>query len=215
MYRTGDVTKWRVDGTLQHLGRSDGQVKLRGYRIETGEIEAVLASHPKVKSAVVDVRNAASDDPRLVAWIELQPDESCTTSEMRRHLRAHVPEFMVPSMVVVVDDIPMTPNAKVDRKRLPDPFASATASARDFVAPSSPTERALANVWKRLLKVESVSTTDRFFDLGGHSLLAMRAVVEIQQQLGRALEPRLLFFRSLGELAAACDADALRQGTPS
>lgn len=208
MYRTGDIARWREDGRLEHLGRADGQVKLRGYRIETGEIESLLAAHPRIRRAVVDVRHAAADDPRLVAWVELQENESCTTSEVRRYLRTNVPDFMVPSLVAFVDAIPQTPGGKVDRTQLPDPFGGLTAGQHDFQPPSTPTERAIAEVWERLLQVTAVSTSDRFFDLGGHSLLAMRAVAEIRDRVGTDLEPRLLFFRSLRELAIACDGGA-------
>jgi acyl-CoA synthetase (AMP-forming)/AMP-acid ligase II len=215
MYRTGDIGRWRADGLLEHLGRADGQVKVRGYRIETGEIEAALASHESVKVAVAGVHAAAADDPRIVAWVEFHEDEEVTASELRRHLRQRLPEFMIPSMVVPVDVMPLTPNGKIDRKALPDAFASTRHAAPDFVAPQTPTELLIAEVWTRLLNVERVGTTDSFFDLGGHSLLAMRAAGEIGTRTGRPIDPRLLFFRTLGQLAAACDAPATSAATPA
>lgn len=205
MYRTGDVGRWRADGRLEHLGRIDGQVKVRGYRIETGEIETALSRHPVVRTAVVGVRNAAADDPRLVAWVQLEPEGDCTTSELRRYLRQTLPEFMIPSMLIMVESFPMTPNAKIDKRALPDPFLNVSAASHEYVSPTTPTERLIAAVWTRLLGVERIGTTDAFFELGGHSLLAMRAALEISEATGVRLEPRLLFFRTLGQLAVACD----------
>jgi hypothetical protein len=159
-----------------------------------------------VRAAAVGVRRASADDPRLVAWVQLADDGDCTTSELRRHVRQMLPEFMVPSMILLVEAFPMTPNGKIDRGALPDPFATAMAAPREYVPPSSPTERLIAEIWTGLLGVSRVGTTDGFFELGGHSLLAMRAASEISQRTGRTIEPRLLFFRTLGQLADACDA---------
>ncbi|MBC7840748.1 MAG: amino acid adenylation domain-containing protein [Gemmatimonadaceae bacterium] len=206
MYRTGDYGRWRTDGLLDHMGRIDGQVKLRGYRIETGEIEAALATHAMVRSAVVGVRNASADDPRLMAWVQLHDDGECTASELRRYLRQSLPEFMIPSMLMFVDRFPLTPNAKVDRKALPDPFASTPLTPREYIAPSTPTERLISEIWITLLGVNQAGVTDSFFELGGYSLLAMRAASEISVRTGRVIEPRLLFFRTLGQLAEALDA---------
>jgi amino acid adenylation domain-containing protein len=208
VYRTGDYGRWRADGRLEHLGRIDGQVKLRGYRIETGEIEAALSTHEMVQAAVVGVRNASGDDPRLIAWVQLCEDGDCTGSELRRHLRRTLPEFMIPAMIVMVDQFPLTPNAKIDRKALPDPFATQIETPREFTAPATPSERLIAEIWIRLLGIQRVGTADSFFELGGHSLLAMRAASEISLRTGRNIEPRLLFFRTLGQLAEACDASA-------
>ena len=208
LYRTGDFARWRSDGNIEHLGRIDNQVKLRGYRIETGEIEAALATHTAVRAAVVGVRNASADDPRLVAWVQLHDDAECTSSELRRHVRQVLPEFMVPSMFVLVDQYPMTPNAKIDRRALPDPFGGTALTPREFAPPVTPTQRVIAEIWTRLLGVRQAGLNDSFFELGGHSLLAMRAASEISLRTGRIIEPRLLFFRTLGQLADACDTPA-------
>ena len=205
MYRTGDIGRWRADGRLDHLGRLDGQVKVRGYRIEIGEIEAALGTHEFVKEVVVGVQSASADDPRIVAWAQLHEDEECTGSELRRYLRQRLPEFMIPSMIVLMDAFPLTPNGKIDRRALPDAFAT-PGPRNEGALPSTPTEEAIAEIWKRLLSVDRVSVTDGFFDLGGHSLLAMRAANEITIKTGRVIDPRLLFFRTLGQLAEACDA---------
>ena len=214
MYRTGDFGRWRHDGALEHLGRADGQVKVRGYRIETGEIEAALAAHDAVQTAVVGVRNAAADDARLVAWVRLRDDADCTASVLRRHLRQLLPEHMIPSMISVIDTMPMTPNGKVDGKKLPDPFAGAAQAPREYVAPVTASERQIAEIWTRLLGVPLAGTTDSFFELGGHSLLAMQAASEMSERTGALFAPRLLFFRTLGQLAEECD-DALAAGTRS
>ena len=205
LYRTGDFARWRADGRIDHLGRIDGQVKLRGYRIETGEIEAALATHGAVRAAVVGVRNASADDPRLVAWVQLHEEGECTSSELRRHVRQSLPEFMIPSMIVLVEKLPLTPNAKIDRRALPDPFGSAPMALREYSAPVTATQRMIADIWIQLLGVRQAGLTDSFFELGGHSLLAMRAASEISLRTGRTIEPRLLFFRTLGQLAEACD----------
>ena len=208
MYRTGDIGRWRADGRIEHLGRIDGQVKLRGYRIETGEIESTLATHPAVRAALVGVRNASADDPRLVAWVQLHEEEECTSSELRHHLRQALPEFMIPSMIMLVEQFPLTPNAKVDRHALPDPFAGTSVPSREYVAPQTATQRLISEIWIGLLGVTRAGLTDSFFELGGHSLLAMRAASEISLRTNRAIEPRLLFFRTLGQLAEACDTPA-------
>src|SRR5262249_6579406 len=145
---------------------------------------------------------------RLVAWVQFRDDEDATTSELRRHLRQKLPEFMIPSLIVPIDTIPTTPNAKVDRRALPDPFASATAMRAPSTPPSTPTERLIADVWRRLLNVSDISVNDGFFELGGHSLLAMRAAAEIAAATKHQVDPRLLFFRTLGQIAEACDANA-------
>ena len=209
MYRTGDYGAWRADGQLVHLGRADGQVKVRGYRIEIGEIENALVRHEMVRAASVAVRNASADDPRLVAWVELSNDGDCTPSELRRHLRQLLPEFMIPSMIMLVDRFPMTPNGKIDATALPDPFASAMVASREYLAPTTPSEMLIAEIWMRLLNVQRAGTSDSFFELGGHSLLAMRAASEISARTGILIEPRLLFFRTLGQLAEVCDASRL------
>lgn len=208
MYRTGDIGRWRPDGRLEHMGRMDGQVKVRGYRIETGEIETALMDHEMVRLAVVGVKHASADDPRLVAWVQLEEEDSCTASELRRHVRQRLPEFMIPSMIMLVDSFPLTPNAKIDKRALPDPFAGAKHAPHEYIPPVTDSERMIAEIWTRLLNVPAAGVTDSFFELGGHSLLAMRAATEISERSGRVIEPRLLFFRTLGQLAEACDASA-------
>jgi amino acid adenylation domain-containing protein len=212
-YRTGDRGRWRDDGQLEHLGRLDQQVKIRGFRIELGEIEAVLATLASVRQAVVVPRDAGASDLRLVAYVVYQPGEDLTVSEVRRHLRATLPDYMIPSLVVAIAAIPLTPNGKVDRAALPDPFQAAAAQTAHYEPPTSAMEVLLASVWTEVLKVERVGLNDNFFDLGGHSLLSLRVAAAVATRSGWRMDPRTLFFQTLGQLAATGTAasDQLRR----
>jgi amino acid adenylation domain-containing protein len=204
MYRTGDVVRLAEDLGLEYIGRNDHQVKLRGYRIELGEIEAALGRHPQVRQAVAAVKAERAADARLVAYIVFSGDEA-TPSELRKHLRAELPEYMVPQLFVTLDALPLTNNGKVDRKALPDPFAeAATGNEREYLAPRTDTERILAEVFADVLHVERVGLLDNFFELGGHSLLSIQAIHRIEQRTGVRLNPRSLVFDNLEQVAAAC-----------
>ncbi|HEX2210447.1 MAG TPA: phosphopantetheine-binding protein, partial [Longimicrobium sp.] len=178
MYRTGDRVRWTAEGTLEYLGRLDHQVKVRGYRIELGEIDTMLRRHPAVRDCAVVVREDAPGDRRLVAYVA--GDAEADT--LRAHLRRSVPEYMVPAAWVMMDALPLTPNGKLDRKALPVP-ASAAADETDFIAPRTPVEEALAEIWADVLGVERVGVHDDFFALGGHSLMATRLVWRIRESL--------------------------------
>ncbi|MFO1217390.1 MAG: amino acid adenylation domain-containing protein [Burkholderiaceae bacterium] len=207
LYRTGDRGCWRDDGLLEHQGRLDFQVKVRGHRIELGEIESVLAGHVKVARTVVLVREDQPGDQRLVAYV-VPKTEMPAASELREHLRHRLPEYMLPQHFVTLDTIPTLPNGKIDRKGLPRPTEADVASARGFVEPRTDAEVAIAGIWKRLLGIEHVSTTDNFFDLGGHSLLATRAVDEIKKKLNiPASVPRLLM-ETLAQIARGAELPA-------
>ncbi len=188
LYRTGDLARWRDDGVLEFLGRLDHQVKLRGYRIELGEIEAALAEHDGVAQAVVMAREDEPGDARLVAYIVTRPGASVDGATLRESLRTRLPDFMLPSAFVTLDEFPHTPNGKIDRKALPAPDAAApTIAAAEYVAPTSDLESQIAEVWKDVLKLASVGTRDNFFDLGGHSLLAVQAHRRLKDVLQRDL----------------------------
>jgi acyl transferase domain-containing protein len=192
LYRTGDLVRRRPDGRLDYLGRLDHQVKLRGHRIELGEVEAALARHPGVARAVAAVREVGPEDRRLVAYAVPAAGARPAPEELREHLRAELPESFVPSAFVLLDELPLTPNGKVDRKALPAPAAgggSLTGSAAP-TPPRSELERAVARVWCRVLGVESVGVHESFFDLGGHSLLLARVRRELETEIGRA--PRMV-----------------------
>jgi amino acid adenylation domain-containing protein len=203
MYRTGDLGRWTADGRLEHLGRADHQVKVRGFRIELGEIESVLAAHAAVRQAVVVARAAAAGDVRLVAYVAFHPGEDLTVSDVRRHLRTQLPDYMIPSLVVTLDAVPLTPNGKVDRAALPDPFAGSARAGAERAPPAPGIEQALADVWREVLQVEAVGADDNFFELGGHSLLSLRVAAAVEQRLGWRMDPRALFFQTLRQVAAA------------
>ncbi|HEU4560885.1 MAG TPA: amino acid adenylation domain-containing protein [Longimicrobium sp.] len=180
MYRTGDRARWRDGGVLEALGRLDEQVKIRGFRIEPGEIEAVLRHHPGVNDCAVVAREGAAGDPRLVAYVV----GAAEADEVRRHLRLHLPEFMVPGPVVALDTLPLTPSGKVDRRALPAPAAPDPLSRR---MPETEVEARVAAVWSEVLGVEEVGVEDNFFELGGHSIL----LVKLQSRLAAALGAEL------------------------
>ncbi|WKB55699.1 non-ribosomal peptide synthetase [Eleftheria terrae] len=188
MYKTGDLARWLADGQLEFLGRNDQQLKIRGLRIEPGEIEAQLALHPEVREAVVLAR-----EERLVAYVTPAGGQAPQAEALRRHLAQQLPEYMVPAAYVVLPQLPLTPNGKLDRDALPAPDADAHA-ARPYEAPVGEVEATLAQLWCELLQVERVGRHDHFFELGGHSLLAVRLVTRLRQLLQVEL--------ALGELFA-------------
>lgn len=199
MYRTGDLGRWRADGRLELLGRSDFQVKVHGYRIELGEIEAALDAFAEVRRAVV-VAQGEGEDRRLVAYVVFEPGQALMPGEVRRRLADTLPQYMIPGLVIALDALPLTPNGKVDRKALPNPLAGAGADMT-FEPPAGEVEQSLAEVWCSLLSVPQVGRHDNFFELGGHSLLVLRAVAEIKRRTGGEVDPRAFFFRTLSQIA--------------
>jgi amino acid adenylation domain-containing protein len=199
LYATGDLGKCSNDRRYFHLGRLDAQVKIRGMRIELGEIEAALGAIPEVQSGIVIARETAPGDGRLVAYVVYRPGQDLTVSEVRRHLRKTLPDYMVPSVVVMLDTVPLTPNGKIDRQALPDPFIS---SARTPEPPSPGIEQQIAQIWAEYLQVESIGANDNFFELGGQSLLALRVAAAIEHKLGCRMDPRSLFFQTLRQVSA-------------
>jgi acyl-CoA synthetase (AMP-forming)/AMP-acid ligase II/acyl carrier protein len=211
IYRTGDLGRWGKDGKLYHLGRSDYQVKVRGNRIELGEIESVLSAHPAVRQVVVVPHEAGASDVRLVAYVVYKPGEELAARELRKHVRERLPEYMVPSMAISLHRLPITPNGKIDRKALPNPFLGAVRRLTPADSTASPTETLVADVWRKFLKVDPVRVDDNFFDLGGHSLLALRVVAEIEKLTGARIDPRSLFFQTLRQVSTAVgEADTAR-----
>lgn len=179
MYATGDLARWMEDGRIDFLGRLDHQVKIRGYRIELGEIEARLAAQEGVREGVVIAREDTPGDVRLVGYVRAPagspPGTVVDEATLRDALRAHLPEFMVPSNIVTLDRFPQTPNGKVDRKALPAPRDVQTRSQAEYKAPENELEAQIAEIWKEVLYLEKVGVDDNFFDLGGHSLLVVQA----------------------------------------
>ncbi|WP_175999805.1 non-ribosomal peptide synthetase/type I polyketide synthase [Burkholderia vietnamiensis] len=187
LYRTGDLARYRADGNIEFLGRIDHQIKLRGLRIEPGEIEAVLTSHPLVDAAVVALRGV-DDGARLVAWLCSPHREADVIDAVRTHLRQRLPEYMVPSAFVVVPAFAQLPNGKLDRAHLPEP-----ADGVAHVAPGNALEAQLAAIWQEVLGNARIGTTANFFELGGNSLLATKVVARIRRDLHAKLEMRSLF----------------------
>ncbi len=179
LYRTGDLVRWRSDGALEFLGRLDGQVKVRGFRIEPGEVETALREDRWVREAAVVAREV-DGDRRLLAYVVLGAGDSLTLAAMRERLGRRLPEHMIPTGLVILDALPLTANGKVDRRALPDPASVAAAAESAAVAPRTPTEEVLAAIWGEVLGVERVGVFDNFFDLGGHSLLATRVISQVR-----------------------------------
>ncbi|HEX6371118.1 MAG TPA: amino acid adenylation domain-containing protein [Longimicrobium sp.] len=186
LYRTGDRARWRADGALEYLGRLDHQVKIRGLRIEPGEVEAALRRHPAVADCAVVVREDAPGDPRLVAYVVAGADAEA----LRARLGTSLPDYMVPAALVAMDALPVTPNGKLDRGALPAPEYAAVEA---YTAPRTPTEERLAAIWAEVLRRERVGVNDSFFVLGGHSLLATRAVSRVREAFGVELPLRAVF----------------------
>ncbi|KAA8744430.1 amino acid adenylation domain-containing protein [Pseudomonas koreensis] len=203
LYRTGDLARYNNHGELEFLGRNDFQIKLRGLRLEPGEIEARLIEHPAVRQAVVMVR-----DERLVAWYSLRAGIDAPSLEtLRSHVLERLPEYMVPGAFVLLDALPLTPNDKIDRKALPEPGADAVIN-RPYVAPEGEVETALAQIWGEVLGVEQVGRHDNFFELGGHSLLAVSLVARMRQS-GLHTDARALFSQpTLAALALSTTPEA-------
>ncbi|MFL9462640.1 amino acid adenylation domain-containing protein [Scytonema tolypothrichoides VB-61278_2] len=180
LYKTGDLVRFKRDGNLEYLGRIDEQVKIRGFRIELGEIEALLNQHPNVRETAVIAKEDIGDDKRLVAYITPHQDLVPTMSDLRSFLKQKLPEYMLPSAFVVLDALPLTPNGKLDRKALPNPESAQPELKTTFVAPRTPTEEVLAEIWTQVLRLEQVGVDDNFFDLGGHSLTATQLVFRVR-----------------------------------
>ncbi|MEV7740145.1 AMP-binding protein [Streptomyces sp. NPDC088921] len=164
-YHTGDLVKWRADGTLEFIGRIDNQVKLRGYRIELGEIEAALTTHAHVHTTAVTVREDTPGDKRLVAYVVPVPGHHPDTTQLRTHLQRQLPDYMVPSAYVTLDQLPLTPNGKVDTKALPAPDHHRPDLATTYTAPRNSTEELITGVWSDVLGVDTIGIHDNFFEL--------------------------------------------------
>ena len=185
LYRTGDLGRYRDDGNIECLGRNDQQVKIRGFRIELGEIESVVSEHGAVRQCAVIARGNIADDKRLIAFFEPAAGCSATASEIREHLRHRLPEYMIPASIVAIDNMPLTPNGKIDRKALP--ATDTQASPGETLAPRDEIEQVLARLWSRVLGVPAIGVEDNFFELGGHSLLAVRIIAGIEKVFGKRL----------------------------
>jgi amino acid adenylation domain-containing protein len=203
LYRTGDLARYRADGNIEFLGRADRQVKVRGFRIEPGEIESLLQRHTAVQSAVVIAREEAPDDVRLVAYVvpaagdggwDASPIPDPPVAELRAYLQQFVPSYMLPSAIVTLDAVPLTPNGKVDRHALPAPNIGRLEPGTASVLPRTELERAIAAIWQDALRIEQISIHGHFFDLGGHSLLLAKVHAQLQTRFEREI-PLVDMFR--------------------
>ncbi|HSU81458.1 MAG TPA: AMP-binding protein, partial [Thermoanaerobaculia bacterium] len=211
LYRTGDLARWRPDGNVEFLGRMDSQVKIRGYRFEPGEVEAVLAGHPALAECAVVVRREESGEKRLVAFYV--PSSPVTTPELKGHLGASLPAYMIPSAFQEMTELPLTVSGKVDRRALSRLEAPSGDGPTDlYVEPRTDVERQIAEIWGDLLGRERIGLHDSFFDLGGHSLLATRVLSRLRETLRADLSLAVLFERpTLASLAEAVE-EALGAG---
>jgi amino acid adenylation domain-containing protein len=212
IYKTGDLARWNTDGNLEYLARIDEQVKLRGFRIELGEIESLLLQHQSVKEAVV-ILYKADNTPRLIAYITEAKKSANLEIEVKEYLKTRLPNYMIPSQIMVLEQLPLTANGKLDRRALPAPN---TAVLHEFEIPITPTEELLASLWQGLLKIQSVGRSENFFELGGHSLLATQLVARIRDSFGVELSVRKVFEQSvLSELAREINKASASVALPS
>lgn len=194
LYRTGDRCRWRADGTIEYFGRLDQQVKVSGYRIEVEEIESLLTAIPEVREAAVTVHGDGLGSQRLVAYLVARDSAAVPAVEqLRRHLRDKLPAYALPSAFVIMPELPLTPSGKLDRKALPMPVLERPNMEQDFVAPSTPLELFLAELWCDLLHVDQVGVDDNFFELGGSSILGVRMINHVQEKLGQHIYVIALF----------------------
>jgi amino acid adenylation domain-containing protein len=194
LYKTGDRAHYRPDGDIEFLGRPDNQVKIRGYRIELGEIEAILTKHPTVKDCVIVVCEHESQiGKNLVGYVVPTEHSVLSVTELRRYLKEKLPAYMIPSSFVVLEVLPLMPNGKVDRNRLPPSDGTRPPLTKEFVLPRTEIEELIAQTWREVLKIENVGIYDNFFELGGHSLLATQIVARLQEALNKDVPLRVLF----------------------
>jgi acyl carrier protein len=206
LYRTGDLARWLDDGNIEYIGRVDHQVKIRGFRIEPGEIEAVLGQHPAVREAVVVTQEDVPGEKRLVAYVVAEREPRPTATDLRRFLQEKLPEYMVPAVFVLLEALPLMSNGKVDRRALPAPGRARPELEKAFVAPRTPTEQMLAEIWTQVLGIERVGIYDNFFDLGGHSLLATQIMFRLRDTFQAEISLRTLFEKpTIEELALAVE----------
>ncbi|HLM54814.1 MAG TPA: amino acid adenylation domain-containing protein [Pyrinomonadaceae bacterium] len=202
LYKSGDLARLRPNGEMEYLGRNDQQVKVRGFRIEPGEIEAALATHPEIREAAVVALQEGTGDKRLVAYTSPAGETAPEADALRRYLKGRLPEYMVPSAFVALDRLPLTPSGKVDRQRLPAPGGARPQLEQTYVAPRTALEQMLCEMWRDLLRVEEVGVHDNFFDLGGDSIHAAIFTNTLQKSLGSLVSVVALF--DAPDIASLC-----------
>ncbi|MEW6367291.1 MAG: non-ribosomal peptide synthase/polyketide synthase [Acidobacteriota bacterium] len=193
LYKTGDLVRWRPDGAIEFLGRIDHQVKVRGFRVELGEVEAVLAQHPSLIGCAVTAREDSAGDRRLVAYVVAAQDRAPAPGELRAYLQERMPSYMVPSTIILLDSLPLTPSGKVDRRALPAPDRIRPDLESSFAAPTNEIEENLVEIWCDVLGLEQVGINDNFFELGGHSLLLPQVIHRVRETFQIDVPLRSLF----------------------
>jgi amino acid adenylation domain-containing protein len=217
LYRTGDIGRYRLDGALEYVGRADYQVKVRGYRIELGEIESVLRQHQAVEDAVVLARQNASGQKQLVGYVVIEKGaeatgrEQVTSADLRKYVGERLPQYMVPAILVKLDEMPLSENGKINRQRLPEPERRQVETK--YAAPISPAEESLSAIWAQVLRIDNVSIDDNFFALGGDSIRIVQIVSQAQQK-GLNLEAQMIYqHQTIRELAQELEKAAQQAGT--
>ncbi|MCB0210922.1 MAG: amino acid adenylation domain-containing protein [Anaerolineae bacterium] len=193
LYRTGDLGRYRPDGLVEFAGRTDRQIKIRGFRVEPGEVEHALAQHPHIKQAIVIARDDLPGGLGLVAYVVPEIAAALAPDDLRMFLKAHFPDHMVPVAYVQLDTMPLTPNGKINYRALPSPDVTDIKATDTFVSPRNPTEQQVTDIWQQLLQRNPISIHDNFFELGGHSLLAIRLFTQIEHTFGKKLPLTILF----------------------
>jgi acyl carrier protein len=191
MYRTGDLARWLPDGNIEFLGRTDDQVKVRGFRVEPGEIETAIQQHPAVDAVVVLALPGKQGGKELVAYIAAH--QQLTVTDMRNYLGQLLPAYMIPSFFVQLDSLPYNTNGKINKKMLPDPLVAGLSAGNEYEAPRNETEEKLARIWKTLLGKDRIGVKDNFFELGGHSLQATQLIARIKKEFSVRINIQTLF----------------------
>ena len=205
MYKTGDWGRFGKDGAIEYRGRIDSQIQLRGFRIELGEIEKVLLTMPQIEEIVVDVFQPETDESKLAAYIVQANDGDLTINEIRNFASERLPNYMIPSYFVMLENLPLSSAGKIDRLSLPRPDQNKTELGNDYASPTNETEEALCRVWADVLKIEKIGITDNFFALGGDSILSIQIVVKAREY-GLSFNPRQIFkYQTIAELAPFTD----------
>ena len=202
LYQTGDKARYREDGIIEYRGRMDQQVKIRGFRVELGEIEAVLREHSVVSQCAIVVREESAEEKRIVAYVVPKQDQSLSVDELREFLKQKLPDYMLPAAFVLISEIPLTQNGKLDTNTLPAPDTERPRLTTAFASPSTDAERILAGIWSSLLGIDDIGINDNFFELGGDSILVIQVVARARQE-GLRFTPKQLFqHQTIAELAA-------------
>jgi acyl carrier protein len=216
MYRTGDLVRWREDGELEFLGRTDEQVKIRGVRIETGEVEAALTTCDGVADAAVIACETGSGNKRLVGYFSARAGGVPDVSKFRSQLQRRLPDYMIPTEFIALDELPLTPNGKTDRKALRARPLHPVEAGDGYLAPRTEIEKTIASIWARVLQVDQVGIDSNFFELGGDSLMATRIISQLRDTVDVELDLRIFFDNpTVGGLSVVVQGSLVECGIPA